>query len=490
MSAPLLFAVFASVAAAAPPVVIDGRFDDWTTVPVAIDDPADAPDAAVDFGTVRVTHDHRFVHLLVELGRTVNVQQLDGSIEILLDVDADTATGRSVHDMPGVDVIVELSPRDPQSTPPAGRGAGIAIPVDDPPPGDRMRLSAHLIGFTYGPTYAGDLFEFRLRRGAVLPGVKSFLGPGRFRARLIFIDRAGRIRDTTETFSHELTPVAPAPAGQPADPLARAPGTDLRVVTWNTGANGLRDRRALFGRLLHALAPDVILFQELTEADDPAELAALLQQSIPAARRQRWSVIIGSGGGRLRCAIASRLTMKKYAPLDPLPLPDRPDRSVRVLGAEITQAGRRLLVVCAHLRCCGKAGSFEDRTRLVEADAIRRAVERAMSSRRFDGVVVGGDLNLVGSRWPLEVLSESLVVVEALQIDGRSNATWADARRPFMPGRLDFMLLSSPSPESRGAFVLDTGDLDQRWLVQHGLGAGDTADASDHMPVVVDLAWE
>ena len=124
MSASLLFAFFASAAAAAPPVVIDGRFDDWTTVPVAVDDPLDAPGAAVDFGTVRVTHDDRFVHLLIELGRTVNVQRLDGLIELLLDVDADAATGRTVRDMPGVDVIVELSPRDPQSTGRVGRGAG------------------------------------------------------------------------------------------------------------------------------------------------------------------------------------------------------------------------------------------------------------------------------------------------------------------------------------------------------------------------------
>ncbi len=489
MSAMLLAALFASVAAA-PPVVIDGRFDDWTTVPEAVRDPADAPDAAVDFGTVRVTHDDRFVHLLVELGRTVNVQRLDGVIEILLDADADAATGRTIRGMPGVDVIVELSPRDPQSAGRAGRGAGIAIPVAEPPPGDRIRLSAYMIGFTYGPTYASEVFEMRLRRGALLPGVKRFLGSRRFRGRLVFIDRDDRIRDMTETFSHDLTPVAPPPAGQATDPLARAPGTDLRVVSWNTGADGLRDRREPFGRVLRALAPDVILFQELTEADDPDELAAFLQQLIPTSRRRRWTVLLGSGGGRLRCAIASRLEMERYTPLDPLPMPDRPDRSVRVLGAEVTQARHRLLVVCAHLRCCGKAGSFEDRTRLVEADAIRRAVDRAMSSRRFEGVVVGGDFNLVGSRWPLEVLSESLVVIDPLQIDGRSNATWADVRQPFVPGRLDFMLVSPTSPETRGAFVLDTRDLDRRWLEQHALNARDTTKASDHMPVVVDLAWD
>jgi len=187
--------------------------------------------------------------------------------------------------------------------------------------------------------------------------------------------------------------------------------------------------------------------------------------------------------------VASQLELTPYAPLDPLPLPDRPDRSVRVLGAEVTHEGRRLLAVSVHLRCCGRAAGFEDRTRLVEADAIRRAVDRAVASRRFDGVVVGGDLNLVGSRWPLDVLTEHLVVVEALQLDGRSNATWSDVRQPFMPGRLDFLLLSEQSLAARRAFVLDARDLAQRWLRVHGLDAGDIADTSDHMPLVADLRW-
>ena len=187
--------------------------------------------------------------------------------------------------------------------------------------------------------------------------------------------------------------------------------------------------------------------------------------------------------------VASRLKLDPYAALSLLRMPDRPDRTIRVIGAALTLSGHRLLVVSTHLRCCGYAGSFEDRTRVVEADAIRRAIASAVASGRFDGVIVGGDLNVVGSRWPLDILAENLQVVEPLQFGGRSNTTWSDVRQPFLPGRLDFLLLSDPSPAVRRSFVFDSRLVHPRWLRHHGLRAGDTVEASDHRPVVVDLSW-
>ena len=197
MTAPNLFACLVFLGAGAQPappgIVVDGQFDDWSRVTPILDDPADAPDAAVDFRQVRVSHDAGFVHLLVEVGRTVNVQRLDGRIELLLDVDTDASTGREIRGMRGVDVIVELSPPDPEFPDRAGRGAGIALPIDQPPPGDRMRLTGHIVGLTFAPSYASDRFELRMQRGAALPMVRSFLGAGRFRGRFVFVDRADEI---------------------------------------------------------------------------------------------------------------------------------------------------------------------------------------------------------------------------------------------------------------------------------------------------------
>ncbi len=37
--------------------------------------------------------------------------------------------------------------------------------------------------------------------------------------------------------------------------------------------------------------------------------------------------------------------------------------------------------------------------------------------------------------------------------------------------------------------VMDTRDLEPRWLQRHELRADDTASASDHLPLVADLRW-
>jgi endonuclease/exonuclease/phosphatase family metal-dependent hydrolase len=477
-----------------PPIVIDGRFDDWSSVPVALVDPADAPEAVVDFGEVRVTHDDRFVHLLVDFGRVVNIQRLEGTARLLLDTDGNVRTGRTVSGLDGVDAVVELTPPDPDGRGRPGRGAGLrVIGVAEP-------RSAYDIGFTFGPTYADRRFEMRMDRRAVVAGLPRFLVGGRLSAKLEFTDLGGTAADSTDPFTHVLSPVDPVPGDQQSDPLARPPRADLRVVSWNVNFSGLLRRPELFGRILRAVDPDVILLQEIQEDATPAQLVEFARRWVPGrggggAARSGWNVLLGAGGGDLRCAVVTRLELDTVGALHVVPFPDLPQRTIRVAAAVVGEK-RRLLVGSVHLRCCGWAGSFEDRTRQVEADALRRAVLNALPATRADGVLIAGDLNLVGSRRALDLLAEGLdgdrsdlTVAGALQIDGRSNATWGDPDLPFVPGRLDFLLYADTGLEPIDAFVLDTRDLEPRWLQRHGLRADDTASASDHLPLVADLRW-
>ena len=106
-------------------LAMDGQFDDWASVPVAMVDPSDAPDAFVDVGEVRVSSDARFVYLLVDLGRVVNAQGLDGHAMILLDADGNPATGKAKHGLPGTDLIIDLTP--PNTKNPGQPGVGMAI---------------------------------------------------------------------------------------------------------------------------------------------------------------------------------------------------------------------------------------------------------------------------------------------------------------------------------------------------------------------------
>jgi endonuclease/exonuclease/phosphatase family metal-dependent hydrolase len=471
------------------PIVIDGRFDDWADVPIAVADPADAPEAAVDFGDVRLAHDDEYVHLLVDFGRLVNLQHLDGTVRLMLDADGNARTGQTVGGLDGVDAVIEMTPPDPEN--PRRPGRGIALHVA----GATETRSPYEIGFTFGPTYASRMFELRLRRQAVTCGVPHFLVGGSVSGRLEFADVGGTVRDRTDPFTHDLTPIEAVVREQPTDPLARPADADLRVVSWNVEFGGLTRQPELFGRLLWALDPDVILFQEISEDTTPIDLVDLLRQRVPRRPRGAWYVLVGTGGGDLRTAIASRLDLHPSQELSILPYPDQPDRALRIAGATVGDE-RRLLVISLHLRCCGWTGSFEDRTRQVEADIIQRAAADAVHEAPADGVLIAGDLNLVGSRRPLDLLARNLdadgsdlTIANPYRIDGRSNATWSDPDQPYVPGRLDFLLYADAALAPVNAFVFDTQDLAPEWLSRHRLQPRDTAAASDHRPLVVDLRW-
>jgi endonuclease/exonuclease/phosphatase family metal-dependent hydrolase len=483
--------------AAAPPephrILLDGRYDDWRGYPPHVVDPADSPGAPVDIREVRVAHDDRMLHFLLGLGRPVNLQDLRGAIELLIDADADPATGQEVRGMPGVEFVLQFTAEDRTGQ---GRSRrGLAVVVLGAAPGERTLLGPHAVGLAHAPTYADDRAEIRVERGAALPGGAAFLAGPRFAARWDYLGTGGDLLDATEVFTWEPGALPEAPrVEQTSDPLARLAAAPIRIVSWNVRRGRLMEDPEPFARVLAALDPDVVLIQELLEKTTAPELAALLDERVIKRGGARWNVVIGAGGGDLRCAVASRAGLRNFTAIDPLPLPDAPDRSVRVAAAEVDLPGGKIVAVSVHLTCCGHAGSFEDRTRQVEADAVARALRAAFAQQRPDPLIIGGDLNLVGSRRPLDLLGEGLdtdgrdlAVAQGYQLFGLTDATWADPESPFGPGRLDFVLFSDAALFLERAVPLESRDVAEQWRQRRGLRPDDTEKASDHLPLVVDL---
>lgn len=188
--------------------------------------------------------------------------------------------------------------------------------------------------------------------------------------------------------------------------------------------------------------------------------------------------------------------MEEDSSLRWIPYPERPDRSVRTMGGSVTVGDRRLLVAPVHLKCCGRIDSWEDERRLEEVKLINRAVAEAMTSAGYDGVVIGGDLNLVGGSLPITALGANLdldqselTILEAYHLHGEENTTWASNRERFVPGRLDFLLYSDSVLTAANAFVFDTADLSEAWLAGQALSREASMNASDHLPVVADFVW-
>ncbi len=489
------------LALTAPPIVLDGTFDDWSSIDPIVEHAAGAPvTSQVDFRSVRITHDYEYVYLHVDFGHVVNLQALDGRVAIVLDVDGDAETGEQVHGVDGVDVIIELSPASDRFPDRPGRGVGLRSTTYEHDPDDEtsQRLSPYDISFAMAPTYASRDFEFRIERGVNLPDTPTLLRGDSFRGQLVFTNVGGSVLDATDVFAYELTDVSPRQLRQEYDPLARSDATDFRIVSWNAEHGSLVPNPGPFARVLSALQPDIVLWQELTDKNSASQISAWMNEHVASDElntEARWHVVFAEGGGPLRTAVASRHQIDSVKALAVLPYRDRPDRQVRVAGAAVTISGKRLLVVSVHLKCCGAMDTREDRQRMTEVRMINNAVRNAIADGDFDGVIFGGDLNLVGERIPKIMLAhgldygDSLVAVNAMQLSRASNATWSEPRSPFTPGRLDWLLYSASSMTVDRGFVLDVTDLTPKWLDRHNLLFSDTLSASDHFPVVADLVW-
>ncbi len=469
-------------------VVLDGDFGEWEGIKAAVVDPeGDAKEgAALDIKSVTIRHDAERVYFLLDLGRVVNVQALKGRLDLVLDADGDASTGGERLGLKGADMTVEFTP------PGRGRrgdmGVGLIL-------GDGSRKNSYAAGLMFAPTYASDRIEVSLTRDAVLGDTGALFGVGEFKGKLVHVAAGeGSVLDETGSFQYSLTKGEKRRVVQGVDPLKRKAG-DIRVISWNVEFGSIFKKPPVFARILNALKPDVILFQEMEGKNSGEQLAAFLNEQVREGSGEAWQVIFGEGGGNLRCAVASRLPMTGVESLKKIIYPDRPSRSLRIAAGRVETPSGAILVNSIHLKCCGSIGSSEDARRLEEVKILGGDIQQAMKEEGVSGVIITGDFNLVGSKEPLENLAravtfegEALEIANPMQLDGFSNTTWKD-QGPFAPGRLDYALASGKSLQLRRGFVFESEDLTAKWLKEHGLENKDTVEASDHSPVVLDYHW-
>ena len=473
---------------------IDGVFDDWRDVELVFDDSGDAPDAELDIGRFQMQSDAESVHLLIGLNRELNVQRLDGTLELLMDGDGDPDTGKPHHGFPGVDLIVRFSPENPGR--PENDNMGVSVESTTYDSSEPSTLIHHSdIGFLTAPTYASDQVECRLNRNATLPETPPLFQGESFSIKLVLLSANRRLADETEVVSQSLPPVAslerPRTVVEQLPPKADG---SFRLMCWNVWNGSILKKPDLYAKMLMALNPDIVLFEELKEDSAPA-LERFLAERLSHIG-DTWKILFGKGGGPSRCAIASRLPIEPVASLEWIPYPKRLDRTVKVVGGVVDVGGRRVLVAPIHLKCCGSVDSWEDERRREEVRLINGAIVEAMNATSFDAVVVGGDLNLVGGRQPITLLGakldldqSDLAILDAYHLRGDENATWASNRERFVPGRLDYLQYSDSVITAANAFVFDTADLSDAWLSSCSLTQGSSMEASDHLPVVADFVW-
>ena len=180
---------------------------------------------------------------------------------------------------------------------PKDKGHGVACKLGD------TSISSYEAGVIFAPTTASNSFEIRVNKPKLsLP---------------------------TKTFCLETT-------------------GDFRVVSWNVQLGNVLNDRDRSSRILNALKPDVILFQELDGDDTPEELSDFLTTSIGGSWLTSMSVVHGTERHhKLRSAISTKFNVTKEIDYGKL----------KAVLNTVVISKQPIQFLSLHLRCCGGPNS-------------------------------------------------------------------------------------------------------------------------------------
>lgn len=296
--------------------------------------------------------------------------------------------------------------------------------------------------------------------------------------------------------------------------------SSFRISVWNVAESSFVRRPEGFRRVLQATDADMFSFDEVGEHTTPEQLLGALR-GLRGNADTTWHLSWGVGGDYQRTVIASRTPLEQVSEFSPLPFPENsglvldiaPDslharlrsdfaRGVATNAAIVDVRGRRLLLVGLDLWARGNSpDSWEEMRRRVEAAAIRDAIAnvlKRLESRhnKVSGVVVGGDMNLVAGRAPLDTLLApesgrltSLTLASAIHADGWSTWTWDGRGGPFHSARMDVVLYSDLTIRALRAGVVNWDNFPFAERAALGLTPAPVTGFSRHRPIVVDFEW-
>lgn len=470
MVALLVAAAVASADQAEFPRAVDGHFGEWQEAQPAWADPS-GDGSAIDFGRIWIESDSERVTIRFEVGSEISLQS-GNSITLAIDGDADPSTGRSFEGI-GAELIWTFGEREGVIT----EGGREAV------------VEQAGVGLRQAPTVSSTEFEISLLRRTVA-GAALMPGPS---AAIVLLDESSASADRLPDRGAVAIPLSDAPPPPPPDTsLERRHPDDIRVLTYNVLFDGLFKRPATFFRVLRAIDPDVICFQEIwthtaRQAVDQVSLA------LPEAT---WFGAHTSEGH-----VVSRFPLIESRAIDEAgnywALIDLPD----------DRYGVDLSVVSAHPPCCDNEVGRQEELDGIAAWVRDLVAPAGRGLPEGTPIVVAGDMNLVGRARQVRTLVAGAIVDEEahgrsgpLDWDGTPLAdaaprhagghdtfTWRDSRSSFAPGKLDYIVYSDSVLRLVNSFVLATEELAPEVLERYGLKPGDTLDASDHLPVVADF---
>jgi len=288
--------------------------------------------------------------------------------------------------------------------------------------------------------------------------------------------------------------------------LAPADEAALRVVSYNVEHDGLfeAETRPAFARILQAVRPRLIGFQEIYE-HDAAQTRRAVEAVLPSDEGQSWH----SAKAGLDLVAVSRFPIRSTHEIHGY---EEYTSAGFVIDARAV-LGTDLLFILMHPPCCSGGQPPADWQRQRVVDNVLAFLRDAMSEggtvdlRPQTPVIIAGDMNFVGDdRLPYSLRTGTIVDTArfgrafAPDWDGSKlvdlaprltgwpmDFTWYDPESSFSPGRLDYIFYTGSVLQPVRRYVLFTPPLSDAHLRAHGLRADDAVRASDHFPLVADF---
>ncbi len=462
------------------PIALDGLYIDWLGSTSNYTD-AQGDGASIDMLSFSAANDSSFLYLKFELNDEIRLNS-GNNLVLEIDTDNDSTTGYSIN----------------------GIGAELGWLFGSKfgyfnSPGSTTTVDQADILFRALPTVTSNSFEIAISRN-VLPDNVHPLFTGDT-IKICFYDQTTNgdyMPDEGSQFTYVFDNTS-LPAYDAID-INKSDTNFVRLMTYNTLFNGLIDpqRAPAFGRIITAVNPDIITFNECWDTQW-YEARNFLDNYLPLANGNQWQCW-KIDGANITC---SRFPITQNWQI----LPDR--RLTASLIDLPTKYARDILVVNAHFKCCDG-----DSIRQREADGFASFIKDAKTS---GGVIdlspetpflISGDLNLVGYSQQLTTLitgdiqdtaqfgspaaldwdNTDLNDVIALQTDNRMAYTWRDDGSSYWPGRLDYCIASDVNLNIEKAFTIQTEVMPAARLSLYGLQQNDTHTASDHFPKVTDFS--
>lgn len=458
---------------AAHPIMLDGHFGDWAEVEPLIHDPqGDAPVCGIDFLRLSASNDTFALFLRVEMNHDL-LHHDDNAMVLWIDGDDDPTTGVPINGI-GADLEWRFGAR-------FGLFHGGSAP-------DTLLWSQ--AGIVVAPCYWASAIECAIDRSIMPDGATTLFSAPEVTFLLQDDVPWGDVIPDAEAARYSFDD------GQSLVPepvlLQREISSDLRVVTYNVLWDNLWHEAPRFRRILGAIEPDVVAFQEIFSHDAEATaewMADLFPGTWYAARRGADLVTVSRYP-----ILATWQPGTVYASAHLIQIPSRSDSLMLLFNLHLpwgtNDAGRQQAIdaIMAFLRDMMTPGSLpgipHGTSIIITGDTNMLGDPAQLATMHFgdiaDNETFGPDFSPDWDGSPLEELVSR-------QPNRRLAYTTYKEDSPIGPTFIDRFAYTGSVVEIANHFILHTPLLSDDLLRLYSLYPEDTKLASDHVPHVADI---